>query len=138
MQVVHINCTNIVNDSNNDNQGFKMKNNSKIICPVQHSLNILGGKWKLPILHALHKGSPKRFKELEREIEGITPTMLTTQLRDLEKNKIINRQIFATVPPTVEYSLTELGQTIKPLIYEIKKWGIHHIRQTEEKEVATE
>ncbi len=115
-----------------------MKNKSKIICPVQHSLNILGGKWKLPILHALHKGSPKRFKELEREIEGITPTMLTTQLRDLEKEKIISRQIFATVPPTVEYSLTELGQTIKPLIYEMKKWGIQHIREIETEQSVTE
>jgi DNA-binding HxlR family transcriptional regulator len=121
----------MVFDSNDVNQCIKMKNKSKVICPVQHSLNILGGKWKLPILHALRKGSPKRFKELEREIEGVTPTMLTTQLRDLEKEKIISRQIFATVPPTVEYRLTELGQTIKPLIYEIKKWGIHHIRQNE-------
>jgi len=127
----------MANNSIAVNQHFKMKNKSKIICPVQHSLNILGGKWKLPILHALHKSSPKRFKELEREIEGITPTMLTTQLRDLEKEKIISRQIFATVPPTVEYSLTELGQTIKPLIYEIKKWGIHHIRQVEPKELVT-
>jgi DNA-binding HxlR family transcriptional regulator len=112
-----------------------MKNNSKIICPVQHSLDILGGKWKLPILHALQKSSPKRFKELEREIEGITPTMLTTQLRDLEKNALVSRQVFATVPPTVEYSLTELGHTIKPLLFEIKKWGIHHLRQVEPKPI---
>lgn len=112
-----------------------MKNKSEIICPVQHSLQILGGKWKLPILHALYKGSPKRFKELEREIEGITPTMLTTQLRDLEKEGIIKREAFATVPPTVEYSLTELGKTIQPLIYEIKKWGIHHMRHSRQKKV---
>jgi DNA-binding HxlR family transcriptional regulator len=108
-----------------------MENKSKIICPVQHSLNILSGKWKLPILHALHKESPKRFKVLEREIEGITPTMLTTQLRDLEKHGLISREIFATVPPTVEYRTTEFGQTLKPLIYEIKKWGILHMRQSE-------
>jgi DNA-binding HxlR family transcriptional regulator len=109
------------------------ENNSKIICPVQHALNILGGKWKLPILHALHKSSPKRFKELEREIIGITPTMLTTQLKNLEKDGIIKREAFATVPPTVEYSLTELGLTVKPLVYEIKKWGILHLRQSEPK-----
>ncbi len=113
----------------------KIKNNSKIVCPVQHSLNVLGGKWKLPILYALRKGSPKRFKELEREIEGITPTMLTTQLRNLEKEMIISREIFATVPPTVEYTLTELGETIKPLIYEIKKWGIQHLRQMESNQI---
>ncbi len=104
-----------------------MENNSKIICPVHHSLDILSGKWKLPILHALHKASPKRFKELEREIEGITPTMLTTQLRDLEKNGLISREAFATVPPTVEYRTTELGQTLKPLIKEIQKWGKYHM-----------
>lgn len=108
-----------------------MENKLKKVCPVQYSLNILSGKWKMPILHALHKASPKRFKELEREIEGITPTMLTTQLRDLEKNGLISREVFATVPPTVEYRTTELGQTLKPLIYEIKKWGIQHMRQVE-------
>jgi DNA-binding HxlR family transcriptional regulator len=104
-----------------------MKNNSEIICPVHHSLDILSGKWKLPILHALQKESPKRFKVLEREIVGITPTMLTTQLRDLEKHGLISRAIFATVPPTVEYSTTELGHTLKPLIHEIQKWGKFHL-----------
>ena len=97
---------------------------------MQHSLNILSGKWKLPVLHALHKASPKRFKELEREIVGITPTMLTTQLRDLEKNGLVSRAIFATVPPTVEYRTTELGQTLKPLISEIQKWGKFHLAET--------
>jgi DNA-binding HxlR family transcriptional regulator len=121
----------MVNHSKADNQIIKMKNNLEKKCPVQYSLDILSGKWKLPILHALHKASPKRFKELEREIEGITPTMLTTQLRDLEKNGLISREVFATVPPTVEYRTTELGQTLKPLIYEIKKWGVFHSKQVE-------
>jgi DNA-binding HxlR family transcriptional regulator len=106
-----------------------MKNKTKIICPVQYALAILSGKWKLPILHALHKGSPKRFKVLEREVEGITPTMLTTQLRDLEKNGLVSRKIFATVPPTVEYSTTKLGKTLQPLIGEIKKWGLLHMKE---------
>ncbi len=112
-----------------------MKNKSKEICPVRHSLDILGGKWKLPILYALRKGTPKRFKELEREIEGITPTMLTTQLRDLEKQNIIKREAFATIPPTVEYTLTEQGKTIQPLIYEIKKWGLYHLREIQKSSV---
>ncbi|TAF75015.1 MAG: transcriptional regulator [Bacteroidetes bacterium] len=131
MQVVHRNCTNIVNNSNAVNQDIKMENKSKIICPVQYSLDILSGKWKLPILHALHKASPKRFKELERELDGITPTMLTTQLRDLEKNGLVSREIFATVPPTVEYRTTELGKTLKSLIYEFKKWGLMHMKEIE-------
>jgi DNA-binding HxlR family transcriptional regulator len=106
-----------------------MKNNSKIICPVQHSLNILSGKWKLPILHALHKESPKRFKVLEREVIGITPTVLTTQLKDMVSHGLITRKIFATVPPTVEYSATTLGKSLQPLIYELKKWGVMHLKK---------
>lgn len=78
------------------------------------------------ILYALVKESPKRFKVLEREITGITPTMLTSQLRELEKDGLIQRETFATVPPTVEYRMTDLGETIKPMIYEIKKWGLYH------------
>jgi DNA-binding HxlR family transcriptional regulator len=106
-----------------------MKNTSKIICPVQYALGILNGKWKLPILHALHKGSPKRFKVLEREIAGITPTVLTTQLKDMLEHGLITREVFATAPPSVEYSVTTLGKSLQPLIYELKKWGVQHMRQ---------
>jgi DNA-binding HxlR family transcriptional regulator len=70
--------------------------------------------------------SPKRFKVLEREITGISPTMLTSQLRELEADGLIGREVFATVPPTVEYRLTEFGQTILPMMEEIKKWGLVH------------
>ncbi|WP_028980711.1 winged helix-turn-helix transcriptional regulator [Sporocytophaga myxococcoides] len=98
----------------------------EIKCPVEHSVELLGGKWKLPILHALVNASPKRFKELEREIKGITPTMLTNQLRSLETDGLVSRKIFATVPPTVEYSLTELGKSIKPMMVELQKWGLFH------------
>ncbi len=97
-----------------------------IDCPVEHCVGLLGGKWKLPIIHALVLKQPKRFKELEREIGGITPTMLTTQLRGLEADGLVSRQVFATVPPTVEYRLTELGKSIKPMINELAKWGLFH------------
>lgn len=102
-----------------------MKKN-KIICPVEHSVELLGGKWKLPIIHALVKRSPIRFKELEREIEGVTPKMLTAQLRCLELDGLVKREIFATVPVTVEYSLTEVGKSIKPMIDELERWGLYH------------
>ncbi len=98
----------------------------KIICPIEYSVALLGGKWKLPIIHALVKRSPLRFKELEREISGITPKMLTTQLRSLEVEGLVKREIFATVPPTVEYSLTSVGQSIQPMIQELEKWGLYH------------
>jgi DNA-binding HxlR family transcriptional regulator len=98
----------------------------KKICPVEYSLDILGGKWNLPIIHVLVKRGTVRFKELERELKGITPKMLTSQLKRLEQDGLVKRAVFATVPPTVEYSLTEVGQSINPMIQELEKWGLYH------------
>ncbi len=107
---------------------IKKKKQEKISCPVEYAVSLLSGKYKLRILHALIQGNgnPKRFKVLEREIKGISPTMLTSQLRELEADGLIGREVFATVPPTVEYKLTEFGQTILPMMEEIKKWGLVH------------
>lgn len=98
----------------------------KNICPVNYAVNLLSGKYKLRILHALLQESPQRFKVLERGITGISPTMLTSQLRELEKDGLIGRAIFATVPPTVEYSITSVGQSTLPMLNEIYKWGLAH------------
>jgi DNA-binding HxlR family transcriptional regulator len=114
----------------------KAEKREKIICPVEYAVSILSGKWKLRILHALTKEQPKRFKVLEREVTGITPTMLTSQLRELEADGLIRREIFATVPPTVEYSLTPFGETIKPMMDEIKKWGLAHRDRTAPRQPA--
>lgn len=95
-------------------------------CPIEHAVELLGGKWKLPIIHALVNQSPMRFNELERKIGGITPAVLTAQLRNLESAKLISRQTFATVPPMVEYSLTDLGRSTKTMIAELEKWGLFH------------
>ena len=100
----------------------------EIVCPVEYAVAKLSGKWKLQILHMLIKDSPKRFKVLEREVTGITPTMLTSQLRELESDGLVSREIFATVPPAVEYRLTELGKTLIPMINEIKRWGLMHMK----------
>lgn len=101
-------------------------NKAKITCPIEYTVSLLSGKWKLRILHALIKESPKRFKVLEREITGISPTMLTSQLRELEADGLVGREIFATVPPTVEYRLTEFGQTTLPMMQQMKEWGLLH------------
>jgi DNA-binding HxlR family transcriptional regulator len=98
---------------------------SEISCPVQLTLELLGGRWKLAIIHSLYNGM-KRFKELERDVTGVTPKMLTKQLKDLEANDIVHREYHATIPPTVEYSLTEYGHSVVPLVLEIKKWGLQH------------
>nr|WP_145134292.1 helix-turn-helix domain-containing protein [Paenibacillus sp. Y412MC10] len=91
-------------------------------CSVEVALNIIGGKWKGMILYTLLDGT-KRFNELRQIIPGITQRMLTLQLRELEDCGIVQRVVYPEVPPRVEYSLTEFGQTIKPVILQIREWG---------------
>lgn len=89
---------------------------------LQFIVQVLGGKWKLHILSVLYQGK-RRFKELEREIEGISAKMLIKELKDLEAARIVSRQTFNTVPITVEYSLTEDGLTMKPMLYQMMLWA---------------
>ncbi|MCM2997896.1 winged helix-turn-helix transcriptional regulator [Paenibacillus cellulositrophicus] len=91
-------------------------------CSVEVALNIIGGKWKGMILYTLLDGT-KRFNELRQIIPGITQRMLTLQLRELEDCGIVQRVVYPEVPPRVEYSLTEFGNTIKPVILQIREWG---------------
>ena len=98
---------------------FKMKNNLKINskatreCPFRQTLETLDGKWKFAIIYELLKENKYRFKELERQVEGITPRMLIKELKALEKSDIILRKQYPTVPPKVEYSLTEHGKKLR-------------------------
>jgi DNA-binding HxlR family transcriptional regulator len=98
----------------------------KIICPVEKTLEIIGGSWKVRILNELFTGT-KRFNELKKCVNGITQKMLTQQLRDLESQGIINRTVYAVVPPKVEYSLTDLGMSLKPILDAIHEWGKSHL-----------
>ena len=91
-------------------------------CPVEVGLNILSGKWKLKILWHLSKGKI-RFKELQRVLGNITKKTLTQQLRELEEQGIITRKVFPDVPPKVEYSVSELGATLKPILAQLCDWG---------------
>ncbi|MCB0673772.1 MAG: helix-turn-helix transcriptional regulator [Saprospiraceae bacterium] len=91
-------------------------------CPITRTMTIIGGKWSLPIIYVLMKGT-RRFKELERSIEGINTRMLVKELKQLEINGILLREVYAEVPPRVEYSLTEKGQALKPVLEEMKSWG---------------
>ena len=91
-------------------------------CPVEVGLNILSGKWKLKILWHLSKGT-LRFYELQRLLVHITTKTLTQQLRELEEQGIIIRKIFPEIPPKVEYSLSELGTTLKPILTQLCDWG---------------
>ena len=91
-------------------------------CPVETTLDVIGGKWKGIILYQLLNGT-KRFNEFRRLNPGITQFMLTLQLRELERDGIIHREIYKEVPPRVEYSLTDFGRTLEPIIMSMKAWG---------------
>jgi DNA-binding HxlR family transcriptional regulator len=95
-------------------------------CPVEATLDIIGGKWKVLILWHLQPGV-RRFGELRRLIPGITQKMLTRQLRELEKDGLIIRKIYAEVPPRVEYTLSHQGRTLEPVLHLMGEWGTNHI-----------
>ena len=94
-------------------------------CPVKLTTDIIGGKWKPLILYYL-KGGTLRFGELQRLIPGATKKMLTQQLRELERDDIINRKVYAEVPPKVEYSLTIHGESLRPILELMAAWGNKH------------
>ncbi|MBC7920205.1 MAG: helix-turn-helix transcriptional regulator [Ferruginibacter sp.] len=98
------------------------------ICPVEFTLALLGGKWKLVVLYQLSRGT-KRFKELEKLIPSVTPRMLIKVLKELEEQGVVHRELYPVIPPKVEYSLTEEGCTVLPLIREIKRWGSSYLER---------
>lgn len=93
------------------------------VSSLQFIMKVLGGKWKIHILSKLYFGK-KRFKELEREVVGISPKMLSKELKDLEAIGIVKRTTFNTVPITVEYDLTKEGLTLKPILDQLMEWSI--------------
>ena len=91
-------------------------------CPVETTLMLIGEKWKVLILRDLLPGT-KRFGELKKSIGSVSQKVLTAQLRDMEENGLVSRKVYAEVPPRVEYSLTELGQSLKPILDSMWNWG---------------
>ena len=91
-------------------------------CPVEATLGMIGGKYKTLILWKLISG-PMRFSELRRAVPAATPKMLTQQLRELERDDLVHREIFPVVPPRVEYSLTKFGLSIRPVLESMYAWG---------------
>ncbi|NET00795.1 MAG: helix-turn-helix transcriptional regulator [Sphaerospermopsis sp. SIO1G2] len=100
-------------------------------CPVEATLEIIGGKWKGVILYHLLSDT-MRFNQLRRLMPEVTQRMLTRQLRELEADNIISRKVYAEVPPKSEYSMTEYGKTLAPVIYALKEWGLQHLENTKE------
>lgn len=91
-------------------------------CPVETTLTLIGDKWKVLILRDLLPGT-KRFGELKKSIGSVSQKVLTAHLRDMENNGLVNRKVYAEVPPKVEYSLTDLGYSLKPILDALLNWG---------------
>jgi len=94
-------------------------------CPAETTLAVIGGRWKVLILYQLFQGV-KRFSELQRALKGVTQKMLTQQLREMERDGIVQRTVYPQVPPKVEYRLSTLGETLKPVVNAMCKWGLRH------------
>ena len=96
-------------------------------CPVETTLTLIGDKWKVLILRDLMDGT-KRFGELKKSLGGVSQKVLTAQLRDMEASGLISRKVYAEVPPKVEYSLTGLGESLRPVIDVLRTWGEEYKR----------
>ncbi len=104
-------------------------------CPVEATLDVIGGKWKGTILYKLLE-RPRRFSELKRQLPTITQRMLTLQLRELEADGIVHREIYQQIPPKVEYSLTTFGRTLEPILIAMRMWGAQYTNQVIERKSA--
>ena len=101
------------------------KRAGKLKCPAEFTLELIGGRWKIPLIFHLLAGA-KRFSELLRALSGVTQKMLTQQLREMERHGLVERRVYAQVPPKVVYSLTPLGRSLKPVVDAMCRWGELH------------
>lgn len=97
----------------------------KTMLSIKDALEAVEGRWKLLILFSLSE-KPKRFKEISREVKGITDKTLSKELKNLESNKLVKRDVYDTFPPTVEYSITSHGMSLEKVLDELHFWGLHH------------
>ena len=105
------------------------KYNKPYGCSVEATLSVIGGRWKPIILFHLLNKDVMRFNEMKRSIIGITQRMMTNQLRELEKDGIIDRKVYAQVPPKVEYRLSDYGKTLKPILLAMREWGANQLKR---------
>ncbi|CCH49003.1 winged helix-turn-helix transcriptional regulator [Pseudodesulfovibrio piezophilus] len=116
---------------------LKLCGEKRYYCTVELTLQVIGGKWKPIIIYRLGDDMVLRFSEIKRSIPNITQKMLTQQLRELESDGIVHREVYAQVPPKVEYSLTELGKTVVPVIDSLCDWGAEYEAWRREREPQT-
>lgn len=99
-------------------------------CPVATTLGLIDNKWKILIIRDILHG-PQRFGELKKSVKGISSKMLSESLREMENDGIVSRKVYPEVPPHVEYSLSELGESMRPIIKSMEKWGLNYLSQQE-------
>jgi len=104
----------------------KLKDFNPYNCPVTHCMNKIGGKWKILIIYAIYKNC-NRFSTLQKALPLLSKQMLVNQLRELEEDKIIDRIIYAEIPPRVEYKITAYGQSLMPVISVMQNWGLQDL-----------
>ena len=107
------------------NEGHTPETCNASVLAVKDALYALNGKWKLPLIVALTNG-PKRFNEIQRSLDGITPKILSKELRELEMNEFVTRKVFPTTPVSVIYELTPYSKSLKKVVLELKNWGMQH------------
>lgn len=101
----------------------------ELLCPVRYTMDIVGGKWKLPILCMLAPGQPIRYSTIKRKLAGVTNMMLSQSLKELEAAGMVHREQYNEVPPRVEYSMTEKGGSILPMLVKLGEWGAGVLQQ---------
>lgn len=105
-------------------------------CPVEVTIDVIGGRWKSVLLFHLMQGT-LRFGELRRLVPEATQRMITLQLRELEEDGVVHREVYREVPPRVEYSLTEFGRTLEPMLWEMRSWGDRFYERVIEQKTRT-
>jgi len=121
-----------------DTCSLKWCRGKQYYCNVELTLHVIGGKWKPIIIYRLGDEGTLRFSEIKRSIPNITQKMLTQQLRELEADGVVHREVYPQVPPKVEYSLTELGKTVMPLMASLCQWGKSYEEWASEQETGAE
>lgn len=111
----------------------KQRHESYVDCPVEGALDLIGGKWKGSILYKLAEET-RRFNALRRLLPKLSQRQLTNQLREMEADGLINRKVYAVVPPKVEYSLTARGRSLMPILLALKDWGVANVLSDEDRE----
>jgi len=106
-------------------------------CPIEATLGVIGGRWKAAVLFQLRSGT-KRFGELRRLLPNVTQRMLTLQLRELEADGLVQRTVYAEVPPRVEYTITPWGASLEPVLLAMCEWGARYRRRLDELALASE